>query len=68
MDGPADGLDVYLRGYSRLAGLNLSEERLTELEPELDTLFADMRKLWSIPVGETEAAIGFGIERLARDV
>jgi hypothetical protein len=63
MDDKAGRVGDYLRAYSRLAGLNLSAERLKELEPEFAALYADMRKLWAIPVGETESALGFSTER-----
>jgi len=63
MDDKAGGVGDYLKAYSRLAGVNLSAERLKELEPEFAALYADMRKLWAIPVGETESAVGFSIER-----
>ena len=62
MDDKVGGVGDYIEAYSRLAGLDLSEDRLKELEPELAELFADMRKLWAIPVGEAESAIGFSVE------
>lgn len=67
MDADSAGLAAYMQGYARLANLSVTERRLKELEPEVAALLADMRKLWTIPIGEVEAAIGFRLERLADD-
>jgi hypothetical protein len=57
-------LGEFMRGYSALAGLNHSPDRLLELEPEIATLFADMAKLWTIPLDGAEMAISLAIEKV----
>lgn len=58
-------LAEYMRGYSAVAGLAHSSERLEELEPEVATLFDDMATLWTIPLEGTEMAVSFAVEKLA---
>jgi hypothetical protein len=65
LDNPdTSTLAEYLRGYAGLARLPHSPQRLKELEPEIATLFADMAKLWSIPLDGAEMAISFAVEHL----
>lgn len=54
----------FMRGYVRVAKLDYSPERLSELEPEITALFEDMAKLWATPVGDAEPAISFAVEKI----
>jgi hypothetical protein len=54
----------FMRGYVRLAGLDYTSERLTELEPEITALFEDMAKMWATPIGDAEPAISFAVEKM----
>ena len=65
MDQPTRAmLAEFMRGYSGLAGLTHSPDRLLELEPEIATLFEDMAMLWTIPLDGAEMAISFAIEKV----
>jgi hypothetical protein len=54
----------FMRGYVRLARLEYSSERLTELEPEITALYEDMAKMWMTPIGDAEPALSFAVEKI----
>lgn len=50
-----------LSEYASLARLGHSPERLAELAPEVLGLYARLRELWEIDLGDVEMAVSFTV-------
>lgn len=52
-----------LDGYAHLMGLGHSPERLAELQPYVEWLLQEARRLWSVPIDSRDMAIDFDVMR-----